>query len=374
MIFDGYNRFCSSLKATSLLRELSNGHIKENSLNFSDNNYLNLNKHPFVVQRAQEYAAHYGVGGQSSLLLLQDQTLYEALAAKIAQANGKQAALLFPSGFQANISVLAALLDPKILGIEPFVFSDRLNHASLHLGCKLAGVRQMRYQHLDMNHLEFLLKAKAHVKNPKFIITESMFSMDGDLADLKTILYLAQMYHAFVYVDDAHAVGIMGPNGYGLSALYPDGIDLTMGSFSKACGSSGAYIACSNILKTYLVNACKGFIYSTALSPMIAAFDLFPSLDDERKNLFDLSNELRFELQKHHFNTAGSCTPIVPIILQEEARTLAFKKCLEEKAIYVSAIRPPTVPRHTARLRVSLNSAHQRHDINTLVKGLQQCL
>jgi 8-amino-7-oxononanoate synthase len=298
---------------------------------------------------------------------------------KIADSKNKEAAFIFNSGYQANSTVLAALLDKRILGGDPLVFSDRFNHASLHHGCKLAGVQQHRFQHLDMNHLATLLNVYKNSSQPKFIITESVFSMDGDIADLEALTTLAEQHGALLYVDEAHATGVLGKDGYGLTPAYGERIHVAMGTFSKAIGAAGAYIACSKPLKNYLVNACSGFIYSTALSPMLigaieAAWELISSLEDKRIHLLKLANALRKRLNDKGFDTGLSSTQIVPILLRDVKRTLQAQKILSQKNIQVAAIRPPTVPSRTARLRVSLNAGHTLANVHTLVESLQECL
>ena len=187
------------------------------------------------------------------------------------------------SGFQANAAVLAALFDKAVLGAEPLVFADRLNHASMHFGCKAAGVRELRYRHGDAAHLGELLTQYQGDSRPRFILTESVFSMDGDMAPLDDIARLARAHDACLIVDDAHATGILGEGGSGLSG----GADIVIGTFSKALGSFGAYVACSATLRDYLINRCGGLIYSTALPPPVlgaidAALDLIPAMDEDR--------------------------------------------------------------------------------------------
>src|SRR5581483_12207481 len=187
--------------------------------------------------------------------------LFTGIEGKVAKLKGKQAALVMASGFQANAAILAALFDRTVLGAEPLVFADRLNHASMHFGCKAAGIREHRYRHGDAAHLTELLSQNQHDNRPKFILTESVFSMDGDIAPLTEIAGLARAHGACLIVDDAHATGILGEGGRGLS----EGADIVIGTFSKALGSFGAYVACSAAMREFLVNRCGGLVYSTAL-------------------------------------------------------------------------------------------------------------
>ncbi|MBY0281316.1 MAG: aminotransferase class I/II-fold pyridoxal phosphate-dependent enzyme [Alphaproteobacteria bacterium] len=378
-ILASYSKVCSKLKDLSLYRKLAKGHKNKPCLDFTSNSYLSLNTYPKVIQNAQDYGAKFGTSGKSSRLLQTEQSIYLDLEKKIARDKKTESALLFNSGFQANVSVLEALLDKKTLGAKPYVFFDRANHASLYQGSQLAGAQIFRYHHLDMDHLRSLLETYASLDVPKFIITETVFGMDGDVADLSLITTLAKTYNAFLYVDEAHATGLFGKNGYGLSTDFHDNINLCMGSFSKALGSSGGYVACSKQLKEYLVNKCGGFIYSTAPSPMIigacdAAWDLIPTLTSERTQIFEMANYLRKCLKTLSLDTGKSTSQIVPIIIGDENKVLSIQKRLQEKGIFVSAIRPPTVPPKTARLRVNINNSHNVSHIDTFVNELKSCL
>lgn len=379
LAYSSYASFCEDLKSKFLYRHVDSS---ENAppllLDFTTNDYLGLSHHPRVIAAAQHYAQMYGVGGRASRLLHTDQSIYQALEAKIAVTKGTQDALIFNSGYQANATILAALLDKRVLGAEPLVFSDRLNHASIHHGCQLAGVRQIRYQHLDMTHLETLLIQHASSSQPKFILTETVFGMDGDCVDLQALTDLAGQHNAFVYVDEAHATGIVGKTGYGLSCEFSDKIHLQMGTFSKAIGVSGAYIACSRSLKEYLVNKCTGFIYSTAPSPAVigavdAAWELIPAYESQRQQLLRDAASLAVFLAEKGAQIGGGDrrhSNIIPLILKDADRCLQLSQDLLAKGIRVSAIRPPTVPPGTARVRIALNVQHSREDIARLKEHL----
>ncbi len=368
-----YTVFSSKLRSQHLLRHLPR---HQNYLyDFSSNDYLGLSQNPSLIQAAQYCAQQYGVSSKASRLVSSDQKQINDLENIIAKDKGTQSALIFNSGYQANISVLSALLDQKVLGAVPLVFSDRLNHASMHAGCQLAGVKQHRFHHLDYDHLAFLLKTKANNKQPIFILTESVFGMDGDVASLENIIKLAKPYQAFIYVDEAHATGLFGKHGYGLTSDYANDITLSMGTFSKGLGGSGAYIACNKALKRYLVNKCQGFVFSTAPSPMQvgvmqAAWELVPSLQNEVKNLFERAQQLRDDLHKLGFKTCNSSTHIIPIILEDAATTMKAQQYLSEQGIRVSAIRPPSVPPQQSRLRIALNLKHDEQAIGKLLLAL----
>lgn len=342
-------------------------------LNFSSNDYLGLSNHPLLIERACAYAKDFGTGSGASRLVCGNLDAFAAIEAKLAQGKGTEAALVMASGFQANASILPALLDREFLGGDAVVFTDRLNHASLHHGLAAAGQRQIRFRHNDLDHLEQLLKAHEHHKAARFIITESVFSMDGDCADIAALSALAQRHGAFLYVDEAHATGVLGRDGFGLCAGHK--VDLVMGTFSKALGSFGAYVACSKALRDYLVNRCAGLIYATALPPpvlgaMDAALDLLPQLDDRRRKVLGHGEKLRAALHDGGLAFGRSTTQIVPVIFGSEERTLKVSRALEEDGLLGIAIRPPTVPQGASRLRLALSASHDDADIDRLIAAL----
>jgi len=352
-------------------------------LNFSSNDYLGLARHPLLVERAREWAARHGAGAQASRLVCGNLDLHEQVEAKLARLKGTQAALLLASGWQANAAVLPALLRAAASQGEVELYADKLNHASLHHGCQAAGVRQIRFRHNDLDHLESLMAARADAQPGKpvsrFIVTESVFSMDGDRTDVARLAGLADRYRAFVYLDEAHATGVLGPGGMGLAGLAPGRIDLAMGTFSKALGGFGAYVAGSRALCDYLLNACSGFIYTTALPPAVlgamdAALDLVPAMDAERVRLAAAGDRLRAALREMGLDTGASSTQIVPALVGDEARALEMAAGLERLGLLAVAIRPPTVPAGTSRLRVTLSAAHRDTDVSRLIDGFAAVL
>ena len=341
-------------------------------VNFSSNDYLGLSRHPEIIARVRDWASEYGVGAGASRLVSGTFDLHERIEAKIARAKGTEAALLFASGYQANVSLPPALFDAKVLGAEALVFCDRLNHASLHDGCRAAGVRQIRYRHRDLAHLEDLLRRHADDARPRFIVSETVFSMDGDEADVAGLVALARRFGAFLYLDEAHATGVFGPDGFGHSAGFPGEVDVAMGTFGKALGGFGAYVACSREVREYLVNRCAGFVYSTALPPpalaaIDAALDLLPRLGAERRALLSNADAVRAAFRRAGLDCGGSTTQIVPVIVGEDAAALELASRLEEEGILAVAIRPPTVPEGTSRVRFSLSAAHRAEDIALLM-------
>lgn len=346
---------------------------------FSSNDYLGLSRHPLLAERSAEWGSKAGTGSGSSRLVTGTRSLHERVEAKIAALKGKEAALLFASGWQANASIIPALarLSTEQMGAPALVFSDRLNHASLHHGCAAAGLSQIRFRHNDLTHLETLLEARAAQPGLRLIITESVFSMDGDCADIPALAALAQRHNAFLCVDEAHATGVLGPDGAGLAAGI-EGVSLVMGTFSKALGGMGAYVAGSQALCDWLLNAASGFIYSTALPPTVlgaadAALDLLPEMEEQRRLLARRGNWLRERLKEQGWAESGSMTQIVPVMAGEASRALEMAATLEQERMLVVAIRPPTVPKGASRLRIALNAVQTEEELERLVQVLGCC-
>lgn len=326
----------------------------------SSNDYLGLSRHPLLIERACAWTQRHGAGSRASRLVTGTSQELLDLEARLAAFKGTEAALIFATGFQLNSSVLPALFDladGKGSG-KPQVFTDRLNHASLHAGCQ--SIRQIRFRHNDLQHLEELLIA--HPGEVRFIVTESVFSMDGDCADVPALAALAARHGAVLYLDEAHATGVLGPNGRGLAATASDGIGVVMGTLGKALGGAGAYVAGSQQLIAWLVTRCAGFIYSTAPAPaalgaLDAALELVPQMDRERARLAAMAQQLRAVLATRGIDTLASSTQIVPAVIGSEASALAAAQQLADAGVLAVAIRPPTVPAGTARLRFSLSTA-----------------
>lgn len=348
-------------------------------INLAANDSLGLSRHPALIARAQDWAERFGVGATASRLVCGTFTAHADLEERLAALKGTEAALIFNSGFQANAGVLAALCGSEATGGAPLVYTDRLNHASMHEGLQTAGVRQIRFRHNDLGHLSDLLRRDAATHGPRFIVTESVFSMDGDRADLQGLVDLAEEHDAFLYVDEAHATGVLGARGGGLTAApgVRGRVDLVMGTFGKALGSFGAYVACSRTVRDWLVSRCAAFIYSTALPPPVlgaidAALDLLPELEAERARVLGHAERVRAALKGLGIDTLDSSTHIVPAILGDERAALAAQARMEEAGVLAIAIRPPTVPQGTSRLRLSLSAAHTEADIDTVIAALTE--
>ena len=340
-------------------------------INFASNDYLGLRFNQVLISRSIEWAETYGVGCGASRLVTGNLDLFAPIEAKLAALKGKPASLVMASGFQTNAAVLQALFDKTVLGVEPLVFADRLNHASMHFGCQAAGVRQIRYRHCDAIHLAELLSQYQGDDRPRFILTESVFSMDGDVAPLADIARLAREHDACLIVDDAHATGILGRGGSGLSG----DADIVIGTFSKALGGFGGYVASTETMRDYLINRCGGVIYSTALPPPVlgaidAALDLVPGMDEERAYVARLAERFRAGASAIGLDTGASTTQIVPVILGSPEAAIAMGERLKRAGLWASAIRPPTVPIGTARLRLAFTAAHEDPDIDRLLDVL----
>lgn len=373
-----YDAFLEKLSRERLRRDLTGIAAREGRtlevggrtyVNLASNDYLGLRFHEALIERACAWAKEFGTGSGASRLVTGNLDLFGRIERKVAAFKNKPAALIMASGFQANASVLQALFDRRVLGAEPLVFADRLNHASMHFGCQAAGVRQIRYRHGSAVHLAELLEQHAADDRPKFILTESVFSMDGDVAWMEEIGELAREHDAMLIVDDAHATGILGEGGCGQS----DGADVVIGTFSKALGSFGAYVACSDTMRDYLINRCGGFIYSTALPPPVlgaidAALDLVPSMDVERARVASYSASFRDECREFGYDTGQSLTQIVPVIVGTAEAALGLSDRLREAGLWATAIRPPTVPNGTARVRLTFTAAHTGEDFSRLVE------
>lgn len=335
-------------------------------LDFSSNDYLCLSKSKDVQDFSINYIKKHGTGTSSSPILLKN-SIYKELCDVFAKTQNKNDAILFSSGYVANFSSISAIV--SVFSGDCDVFCDRLNHASIHDSLSSIQARQIRYKNTDLNHLEDLLK-KSDKKN-KIVITESVFSMDGSVIDIDGLIDLKRKFGFILYIDEAHSFGVFGKNGYGISQKYSDEIDFFMTSFSKSCGSSGGGVVSLKRNIKFLENFAKGFIYSTAQSPAsigssIKSISMFPSCFDKRSKIFDLSIYFQEKLDEYDIEYIKSNSQIIGI-LHDNYDILNLQKFLESKKIIISAIREPTVPKNTSRLRVCINSSHEKKDFDRLV-------
>lgn len=343
-------------------------------LNFSSNDYLALASDCEILKPYQPGFNEAAIGSASSPLVCAYSNLTAQLERELALWKGTEAALLMNSGFQANSSIIPTLLDR-----HDVVFSDRLNHASIIDGIKLSGARNIRYKHADVADLKQLLEGKRGQFKKALIISESIFSMDGDCADITALCDLAEEYDALLYIDDAHGSGIVGEKGGGPVKEQMSRVDLYLGTFSKAMGSFGAYVACSQQIKDYLVNTCRGLIYSTALPPAVIANNLAVvrflqtvKADEKRNDLNANITYLRKALTALPYQLISGNSPIVPLVIGSEQETLALAKFLLESGLYVVAIRPPTVPADSCRIRLTVSSSHSKEELDFLLSKLKE--
>ena len=377
-MLQNYLNFCEKRKKDNKYRSLI---VKnsEDSIDFSTNDYLRLGSkdNKKAMEFGMQIAQQYGLGSTGSRLLSGNNEFIANFEKQIAIDKNTECALIFNSGYQANISALSSLCDSQILESQAQVFFDKSNHSSLYQSVFLAKAELIRYNHNNLEELESLLEKNKDTKKPKFIVTESVFGMDGDKTDLEKIVNLAIQYDTLLYIDEAHATGVFGETGSGLANKYTNLHEkiLIMGTFSKAIGTSGAYVASNKTIINYLINKSPGFIYSTALSPMIIGatyynWQLIKSdfMINVRKTLLEKACFLRENLKKLGFNILNSNTHIILIETINEQSALDIKEKLLLNKILVSAIRPPTTP--TSRIRIALNSNHTYDDINFLIKNL----
>lgn len=344
-------------------------------VNFASNDYLGLSLHPALIEASRAYAAKYGAGVAASRLVTGEHPAFAALEARIAQAKNQPSALVMASGYQTNLTAVAALADREVAGRPVSILADRLAHHSLLQGALLSGARLMRFQHNDSDHLEKLLRARAAKGDFCLILTESVFGMDGDLADLARLGALARDFGALLYVDEAHATGVFGARGYGLCEDFADVVDVAMGTFGKALGGFGSYLACAPEIREFLIQRCGGLVYSTGLPPAVlgamdAALTLVPDMTAARKSLLAQAVRLREALAAQGWDCGASASQIIPVLVGPETRALALAAELERLGFLVPAIRPPTVPQGSSRLRISLSAAHQSSDIDALIAAL----
>ncbi len=339
-------------------------------LNFCSNDYLGLAADPRLVRAAEEAMKHRGFGAGASRLVCGNSDEHDALEKELAAFKHVPEAVLFSSGYMANTGII-----PALVSRGDAVFSDRLNHASIVDGIVLSRADLCRYPHKDMNALDEML-AKATGARRKLIVTDTVFSMDGDIAPLKDIVRLAKQHNAWLMVDEAHAFGVFGPTGAGLveaMGLEAD-VQVQMGTLSKAAGAYGAYCAGGPELKEYLINSARSFIFTTALPPAVAAaarcaLNIIKCEPQRRARVLALAVRMRDGLKKAGFDTLESETPIIPVLVRKASVAVEMSKKLLERGIFVSAIRPPTVPAHTARLRVTVTAAHTDEDIDVCLEA-----
>ncbi|MBD3618606.1 MAG: 8-amino-7-oxononanoate synthase [Chromatiales bacterium] len=340
-------------------------------LSFCSNDYLGLANHPEIIAAFKRGADTYGVGSGAAHLVNGHTRAHHALEEELAAFTGRERALLFSTGYMANLGVAAALV-----GRGDAVFEDRLNHASLLDAGLLSGARLMRYPHNDAAALAGRLGARE--AGEKLVLTDGVFSMDGDLAPVTELAQACRRHDAWFMVDDAHGLGVLGEHGRGTleaAGLGPDEVPILMGTLGKGLGTAGAFVAGSEDLIEYLIQTARTYIYTTAQPPAVAeatraALKLVDAEPWRREKLQDLVARFRAGAAQLGLTLMDSPTPIQPLLVGDNQTALAMSEALWEQGILVTAIRPPTVPAGTARLRVTLSAAHDERDVDQLLTAL----
>jgi 8-amino-7-oxononanoate synthase len=334
------------------------------------NNYLGLADHPRVREAAAEAAMRWGVGAGASRLVSGTMTIHRRLEERLANFKRQQSALLFGSGYLANVGVISALARPGDV-----VFSDALNHASIIDGCRLSRAEVFIYDHADPEHLAWGVR-QAEGRGA-LIVTDTVFSMDGDVAPLREIVEVAQRHRLRVLVDEAHGTGAVGPGGRGAvaEAGLEDHIDVIVGTLGKALGAYGAFVACENPMSRFLLNAARTFIFSTALPPpavagALAALELLEERPRLVSRLQSNATTLRTELGRQGFDVGGSTTQIVPLVLGDANRAVRVCEEALDAGVFAQAIRPPTVPAGTSRLRLAVMASHREEELRAAARTL----
>ncbi len=346
---------------------------KSNTLDFAGNDYLGLAQDPRVSEAQAAGARRYGAGAGASHLVSGHLEIHDALEEALARWTGRERALLFSTGYMANLGVLQALADRHTA-----IFQDRLNHASLIDGAALSGARSRRFHHRDAIDLESLL-ARSECAH-KLVVSDGVFSMDGDIADIATLVEVSRQHSAWLMIDDAHGVGVLGDNGSGCvgSTWNSSEVPILVGTLGKALGTAGAFVAGDAELIEHLIQFSRSYIYTTAQPPAIAAatlkaLEIVQSEPERRAQLNANIAYFRREALLLGLPLNDSATPIQPLILGDEARPLSWAAQLQQRGIHVGAIRPPTVPSGEARLRITLSAVHTREHIDQLLAALTTC-
>ncbi|MBF0122985.1 MAG: 8-amino-7-oxononanoate synthase [Candidatus Omnitrophica bacterium] len=342
-------------------------------LNFCSNDYLGLASDQRLIEAAERAMGSFGFGAGASRLVCGNQAEHEFLEQELSVFKKTESALLFSSGYMANVGIISALC-----GREDVVFSDKLNHASITDGIVLSRAEHVRYPHHDIVFLEEALK-KATGFRRRVIVTDTIFSMDGDRALLREIAALAEQYDAWLMVDEAHAFGVLGPSGAGLveELGLGDKVHVQMGTLSKAAGSFGAYVAGSTELIEYLKNSARSFMFTTAMPAAVAAASreairIIHSEPERRARVLHYASLLREQLKALGFETLHSSTPIIPVMVGDSDKAVKFSRLLFDEGIFISAIRPPAVPDGKSRLRITVSAAHTGDDLVCCIAALKR--
>lgn len=346
--------------------------LGKQTLLFCGNDYLGLTHHPRVIRAAKKALGKYGVGSGAARLISGTSDLHQKLERKIARFKGKQSALVFTAGFLANLGILTAFA-----GEQDVIIMDKLCHASLIDGARLSKAEIRVFPHKNYERCEDLLR-KTQDARRRILVTETVFSMDGDRADLKTLIRLKQKHNALLVVDDAHGTGVLGRRGHGATEESGVGnkVDIIMGTLSKAIGALGGFVAADKAFIDHLINFARPFIFATALPPVLcaAAMEALSTIEEEpviRKKLWDNIHKVHAGLSELGFSLMEPESAILPVIIGDEKKALSVFEKLLSQGIFIPPVRYPTVPKGKARLRVTLSAAHSDKDITKLLKAFK---
>lgn len=367
----GVYRILPVLEGANEAEVILNG---KNVINLSSNNYLGFANHPKLKKAAIEAVEKYGVGSGAVRTIIGNMDIHEALEVKLAAFKREEAVMVFQSGFNCNAGAIQAITNKGDL-----IISDELNHASIIDGVRLSRADKAVFKHSDMADLERILIEKRNAYENCLIITDGVFSMDGDIAKLPEIVELAEKYNCMTYVDDAHGSGVLGESGRGtVDHFHLHGrVDFTIGTLSKAIGVIGGYVAGSKVMKEWLLHRGRPLLFSTSLPPaavgaIMEAVDLLSTTTEYTDRLWSNARFFKAELGKLGFNTGSSETPITPVIIGDEAKTVAFSKRMLELGVFVSPIIFPTVPKGTGRVRCMVTAAHSEAQLKNAVEVFER--
>lgn len=342
-------------------------------LNLCANNYLGFASHPRLRKAAQQAIEQFGVGPAAVRSIAGTMSVHLELEEKLARFKGVEAAISFQSGFIANQAVI-----PTITGAEDVILSDELNHASIIDGCRLSKAKTVRYKHNDMGDLEEKLKQYSSARR-RLVITDGVFSMDGDIAPMDEIVKVAEKYDAMTMADDAHGEGVLGRGGRGIGDHFNlhNKIDIEVGTMSKAFGVIGGYVAGKKKIVDYLRQRARPFLFSSAATPAdvaacIAAVDILSESDELVKKLWANAKKFRTAMNDLGYDTGHTQTPITPVLIKDAAKTVAFSKALFEHGIFAMSITFPTVPKGTERIRVMNSATHSDEDLDYAIDGFKK--
>lgn len=364
---------------TRKLRSFSNGNESEVVMNgkkfllFSSNNYLGLATDSRLKKKATEGISKYGTGAGGSRLTTGNFDIHEQLESEIADFKKTEAAIVFSSGYLANVGVISS-----VVKTGDTIFSDAWNHASIIDGCRLSKAKTIVYEHADMADLERKLR-QSYGDGKKLIVTDGVFSMDGDIAPLPKIVELAKEYKAYIMIDDAHATGVLGNDGCGTADYFglKEEIDFTVGTLSKAIGAEGGFVSTSSIAKNYLLNNARSFIFQTALSPSAIeaareGISIIQNEPERRKQLLKNAQYLRLKLEESGFVIKEGETPIISLIIGGSHEAMQFSAKLMDEGVFIPAIRPPTVPKGSSRLRITVMATHTIEQLDMVISKIKK--